>query len=122
MPADAGLTQVAAETGAKMPDWLRLAIGALSGAALSLSFTGLYLGIYSWICVGVLLLAVIGVSSRVAFACGFLHALLFVLTSVPWIATVLSVHGGLPVAGGGGVVLFVAAAAGGVLGGGTLSS
>src|SRR5216684_692884 len=121
MPADAGLTQVASETGAKIPDWLRLAIGALSGAALSLSFTGLYLGIYSWICVGVLLLAVIGVSSRVAFACGFLHALLFVLTSVAWIATVLSVHGGLPIAGGWGVLLLIAAAWGVLIGGFTLT-
>ena len=120
MPADAGLTQVASETGAKIPYWLRLVIGALSGAALSLSFSGLYLSIYSWICVGVLLLAVIGASSRVAFACGFLHALLFVVTSVAWIATVLSVHGGLPIAGGWGVLLLIAAAWGVLVGGFTL--
>src|SRR5713101_6308450 len=120
MPADAGLTQVASETGAKIPDWLRLAIGALSGAALSLSFTGLYLSIYSWVCVGVLLLSVIGARQRVAFVCGFLHGLLFVLTSVPWIATVLSVHGGLPMAGGWGVLLLIAAAWGVLIGGFTL--
>ncbi|PYT90659.1 MAG: apolipoprotein N-acyltransferase [Acidobacteria bacterium] len=120
MPADAGLTQVASETGAKIPYWLRLVIGALSGAALSLSFSGLYLSIYSWICVGVLLLAVIGASSRVAFACGFLHALSFVVTSVAWIATVLSVHGGLPIAGGWGVLLLIAAAWGVLVGGFTL--
>src|SRR5437016_11694384 len=101
----AGPTLVASETGAKIPDWLRLAIAAVSGAALSLSFTGLYLGIYSWICVAALLLAVLGASGRVAFACGFFHALLFVVTSVPWIATVLSVHGGLPIAGGWGGLL-----------------
>jgi apolipoprotein N-acyltransferase len=121
MPAVDGLTQVASEAGAKTPDWLRLAIGAASGAALSLSFTGLYLSIYSWICVGVLLLAVIGAPSRVAFACGFLHALLFVLTSVPWIATVLSVHGGLPIAGGWGVLLLIAVAWGVLIGGFTLA-
>src|SRR5215472_16794287 len=117
MPSDNGLTLVAsAEAGAKIPDGLRLLIGAISGAALSLSFTGLYLSIYSWICVGVLLLAVFAARGRVAFACGFLHALLFVLTSVPWIATVLRIHGGLPVAGGWGVLLLIASAWGVLIG------
>ncbi|HEX8764772.1 MAG TPA: hypothetical protein VF740_06400, partial [Candidatus Acidoferrum sp.] len=116
MPSDNGLTLVASESGAKIPDHLRLLIGAISGAALSLSFTGLYLSIYSWICVGVLLLAVFGARGRVAFACGFLHALLFVLTSVPWIATVLSVHGGLSLAGGWAVLLLIAAAWGVLVG------
>ena len=83
MPSDNGLTLVGADSGAKIPDRFRLLMGAISGAALSLSYTGLYLSIYSWICVGVLLLAIFGARGRVAFACGFLHALLFVLTSVP---------------------------------------
>jgi len=111
---------VASESGAKIPDPLRLTIAAISGATLSLSFTGLYLSIYSWICVGVLLLVVFGASGRIAFACGFLHALLFVLTSVPWIATVLSVHGGLPIAGGWGILLLIAAAWGVLVGSFTL--
>ena len=117
MLRNAGPTLVASETGARIPDPLRLIVGAISGAALSLSFTGLYLGIYSWICVGVLLLVALGSSGRVAFFSGFLHALLFVLTSVPWIATVLSVHGGLSVAGGWGVLLLIAAAWGVLVGG-----
>lgn len=117
----AGPTLVASEIGAKIPDWLRLAVAAVSGAALSLSFTGLYLSIYSWICVAALLLAATGASGRAAFACGFLHALLFALTSVPWIATVLSVHGGLPVAGGWGVLLLIASAWGVLVGGFTLT-
>jgi apolipoprotein N-acyltransferase len=121
MAANPRAMQIASETEAGTPDWLRLAIGAASGAALSLSFTGLYLSIYSWICIGVLLLAVIGASGRIAFTCGFLHALLFVLTSVPWIATVLSVHGGLPVAGGWGVLLLIAAAWGVLIGSFTLT-
>jgi apolipoprotein N-acyltransferase len=116
MPSDNGLTLVASESGAKLPDHFRLLIAAISGAALSLSFTGLYLSIYSWICVGILLLAVFGARGRAAFACGFLHALLFVLTSVPWIATVLSVHGGLSVAGGWAVLLLIAAAWGVLVG------
>lgn len=120
MPSDNGLTLLASESGAKIPDRFRLLIAAISGAALSLSFTGLYLSIYSWICVGVLLLALFGARGRVAFTCGFLHALLFVLTSVPWIATVLSVHGGLSVAGGWGVLLLIAAAWGVLVGSFTL--
>lgn len=120
MPSGNGLPLIASESAAKLPDHFRLLIGAISGAALSLSFTGLYLSIYSWICVGVLLLAVFGASGRVAFACGFLHALLFVLTSVPWIATVLSVHGGLSTAGGWGVLLLIAAAWGVLVGSFTL--
>ncbi|HEX4541928.1 MAG TPA: apolipoprotein N-acyltransferase [Candidatus Acidoferrum sp.] len=100
----------------KTPDGLRLLIGAASGAAISLSFTGLYLSIYSWICVGVLVLAVLGARRHVAFECGFLHGLFFVFTSVPWIATVLSVHGGLPAWGGWGVLLLIALAWGLLIG------
>src|SRR5437763_13609612 len=120
MPVDGGLTPVASATGAKIPNWLRLTVAAMSGATLSLSFTGLYLSIYSWICVGVLLLTLIGATSRVAFGCGLVHALLFVLTSVGWIAAVLSVHGGLSVAGGWGILLLIAAVWGLLIGGFTL--
>lgn len=121
MAAEHGAMQIASQTGARLPSWLRLVIASASGAALSLSFTGLYLSIYSWICVGVLLLVVIRATARIAFVCGFLHALLFVLTSVPWIATVLTVHGGLSVAGGWGVLLLIAAAWGVLIGSFTLA-
>ena len=43
-----------------------------------------------------------------AYACGFLHGICFVLTSVSWIAETLSVHGGLSRAGGWGVLLLIA--------------
>ena len=56
----------------------------------------------------------------VAFACGFVHAVFFVVTSVPWIATVLAVHGGLSLAGGWGVLLLIAAAWGVLVGAFTL--
>jgi apolipoprotein N-acyltransferase len=120
MAAGRWLTQIVPRARARTPDGLRVVIGAASGATLSLSFTGFYLSIYSWVCIGALLLSVIGARRRVAFACGFLHALLFVLTSVPWIATVLRVHGGLTVAGGWGVLLLIAAAWGVLIGGFTL--
>jgi len=96
------------QAGAKMPEGVRLLIGAASGAALSLSFTGLYWGVYAWICVAVLLFAIFGTRGNVAFGCGFLHGFVFVLTSVPWIATVLAVHGGLSVAGGWSILLLIA--------------
>ena len=121
MPQRAWASFFRPQSGSATPDSFRFVFAALSGAALSFSYTGFYLSIYSWICVGVLLLSVFGARGRVAFACGFLHALLFVLTSVPWIATVLSVHGGLPIAGGWGVLLLIAAVWGMLVGGFTLT-
>jgi len=116
MPGGSWRTYLYPQPGTETQAGLRLVIGAASGAALSLSFTGLYLSIYSWTCVGILIFSVIGARPRVAFGSGFLHALLFVLTSVPWIATVLSVHGGLSTAGGWGVVLLIATAWGILIG------
>jgi apolipoprotein N-acyltransferase len=94
--------------GGRMPTNLRLVIAAVSGAALSLSYTGFYLSIYSWICIGILLISLFGARLRVAFLCGFLHGLVFCLTSVPWIATVLAVHGGVSGVGGWGVLVLIA--------------
>jgi apolipoprotein N-acyltransferase len=108
MPRGSRLTYLRPQPGAETLAGLRLSIGAASGAALSLSFGGLYLSIYSWVCVGILLVALIGAGPRVAFGSGFFHGLFFVLTSVPWIATVLSVHGGLSTAGGWGVLFLIA--------------
>src|ERR1700732_4630608 len=94
--------------GVRMPTSLRLVSAVVSGAALSLSYIGFYLSIYSWICIGILLVSIFGARPRVAFACGFLHGLLFCLTSVPWIATVLAIHGGVSRLGGWGVLLLIA--------------
>jgi apolipoprotein N-acyltransferase len=116
MPRGSWLTYFRPQSGAELPAGLRLIVGAMSGAALSLSFAGSYFSIYSWVFVGILLLSVFGARPRVAFGCGFLHALLFVLTSVPWIATVLTVHGGLSVAAGWGVLLLIAMAWGILIG------
>src|SRR2546426_8160684 len=116
MPRGGWLASLREQAGAEIPAGLRLIVGAASGAALSLSYTGLYLSVYSWVCVGILLFSLFGARPRVAFGCGFLHGLLFVLTSVPWIATVLTVHGGLPVAGGWGVLLLIAMAWGILIG------
>jgi apolipoprotein N-acyltransferase len=106
-----------AHAGTPTPAAFRPVFAALSGAALSLSYSGFYLSIYSWVCVGILLIVLFGARPSVAFGCGFLHGFFFVLTSVPWIATVLAVHGGLSTAGGWGV-LFLIAGAWGILTGG----
>ena len=117
MPGGSRLTYLRPQPGAETLAGLRLVIGAASGAALSLSFTGLYLSIYSWTCVGILLFTLIGARPRVAFGSGFLHGLFFVLASLPWVATVLSVHGGLSIAGGWGLLLLMAATWGILTGG-----
>jgi apolipoprotein N-acyltransferase len=108
MPGRPWLGYFRPHPGSETPAWLRLFIAAVSGAALSFSYTGFYLSIYSWVCVGILLIVLFGASQRVAFACGFLHGICFVLTSVSWIAETLSVHGGLSRAGGWGVLLLIA--------------
>jgi apolipoprotein N-acyltransferase len=96
--------------GENTPANLRLLIAAVSGAALSLSYVGFYLSIYSWICVGILLVVLFGATPRVAFACGFLHGFSFCICSVPWIATVLAVHGGISRLGAWAILLLFAAA------------
>jgi apolipoprotein N-acyltransferase len=90
------------------PTALRLVIAAVSGAALALSYTGFYLGVYSWICIGVLLVVVFGARPRIAFACGFLQAVVFSVTSEAWIATVLFLHGGVSQIASWGLLLMVA--------------
>src|SRR6266702_478080 len=110
MPRGGWLTYLRPQAGSEIPASFRLTVGAISGAALSLSYTGLYLSIYSWVCVGILLFSLFDARPRVAFGCGFLHGLLFVLTSLPWIATVLAVHGGLSIAGGWSLLLLIAIA------------
>jgi apolipoprotein N-acyltransferase len=92
----------------EFPAIVRLVLGALSGAILSLSYYNAHSSLYSWFCLAILLLSVLGARARVAFFCGFLHGLIFVLTCVSWVAEVLSVHGGMSVAAGWAVLLLIA--------------
>ena len=92
----------------KFPAIARLLLAALSGAILSLSFYGAYPSFYSWFCLAILLFSLLGARARVAFFCGFLHGLIFVVTCVPWVAEVLSVHGGMSAAAGWSVLLLIA--------------
>ncbi|MGA2810815.1 MAG: apolipoprotein N-acyltransferase [Candidatus Acidiferrum sp.] len=91
------------------PSALRLLVAAVSGAALSLSFTGFYLAVYAWICIGILMVVLFGARPRMAFACGFLHAVIFGVTSEAWIAGVLSVHGDVSPLASWGLLLMVVA-------------
>ncbi len=93
--------------GTPTPDSFRYVFAALSGAALSFSFTGLYLSIYSYVCIGILLIVLFGARPRVAFLCGGLHMLFFIVTSVPWIADVLAEHGGVPKIAGWGLLVLI---------------
>jgi len=90
------------------PAIVRLILAALSGGILSLSFYGTFPSLYAWFCLALLLSSILGARAGVAFLCGFLHALTFVLTCVPWIAEVLAVHGGMSSAAGWGVLLVIA--------------
>src|SRR5580704_4425345 len=94
--------------GPASPAAFRLVCAAVSGAALSLSYTGFYFAIYSWLCIGLLLIVILDARPRIAFACGFVHALFFVFTSMSWIATVLAVHGGLSRLGGWAILFLIA--------------
>jgi len=58
-----------------------------------------------------------GASPRVSFFCGYAHAVAFVFASVPWIAEVLAVHGGMSRLAGWGVLLLIAMAWGVLTGG-----
>jgi apolipoprotein N-acyltransferase len=101
----------------KFPAALRLTVSTLTGAGLALSFTWIYFPVYAWISVGLLLMMVIGAKPHVAFFCGWLHAVAFVFASVPWIAEVLAVHGGMSRLAGWGVLLLIAATWGVLTGG-----
>ena len=86
----------------------RLLLAASSGAILSLSFRHSHSSIYSWFSLALLLWSLPGARTWVAFFCGFLHGLIFVVTCVPWIAVVLAVHGGMSTTAGWGVLLLIA--------------
>ena len=81
-----------------------------------MSYHGSFPSFYAWFCLALLLASILGARARVAFFCGFLHGLVFVLTCVPWIADTLSVHGGMSLAAGWGVLLLIASVWGASIG------
>jgi apolipoprotein N-acyltransferase len=116
MPSSAWYGYLSPHRLPETPSVFRLILAGVSGAILSLSYHGSFLSLFSWFCLALLLASILGASARVAFFCGFLHGLIFVLTCVPWIAEVLSVHGGMSLAAGWGVLLLIASVWGASIG------
>jgi apolipoprotein N-acyltransferase len=113
------------------PDWLsylrpegyqkfhplaRLLVAAFSGAILASCFQGSFSGFLSWISLALLFIVLLGARPLVAFFCGFLHGLIFVVTCVPWVAETLSVHGGMSPVAGWAVLLLIASVWGASIG------
>jgi apolipoprotein N-acyltransferase len=116
MPSPAWYSYLRPHRLRETPAIIRLILAALSGAILSLSYHGSFPSVYSWFCLAILLASILRARARVAFFCGFLHGLIFVLTCVPWIAQVLAVHGGMSGAAGWGVLLLIASVWGASIG------
>lgn len=74
---------------------LRLLLAFASGTALAFAFPPYSLGVLAWIALALLLGVSLGARWRIALACGFAHGAGFNLFSLPWIYTVMRVHGGL---------------------------
>src|SRR5262249_12195451 len=91
------------------PARLLLALG--SGLALALAFPSYNLPLLAWIAVAGLLLASLGARPGQAACAGFLHGAVFYTATLPWIYTVMYVHGALsPVSAAGVLAALVAAA------------
>lgn len=77
---------------------------------LSFAFPSYRLPFLVWISLALLILSVLGASNRIAALSGFVHGFLFVVVSVPWIYTVMHVHGYMDVVTSAGVFALIAAA------------
>jgi apolipoprotein N-acyltransferase len=73
--------------------FFRLILALASGALLALAYPNYNLHSLAWISIALLMVAVIGARLPSATLFGFLHGAIFVTMSLPWIYTVLRVHG-----------------------------
>ena len=89
----------------------RVLLGLLSGLALAFAFPSHHVPLLAWLSVAALMVASLGARPRRAALCGFLHGAVFYTATLPWISTVMRVHGGLPVAPAAGVLVLIVAAA-----------
>ena len=64
-----------------------------SGVALALSFPKYNFSLLAWIAIAMLMLASIGAKPVESLLYGFLHGLVFIPISVPWIDTVMREYG-----------------------------
>jgi apolipoprotein N-acyltransferase len=93
----------------RWPARLLLALG--SGLAHALAFPSYNVPLLAWIAVAGLLLASLGTRPRPAALLGLLHGAVFYALSLPWIYTVMRVHGGLGAMEAAGVILALVLAA-----------
>jgi apolipoprotein N-acyltransferase len=82
---------------------MRLLFALASGIFLALTFAPYDLSLLAWFAPAALILVSIDARPWVAFLGGFLHGMGFCAISIPWVYTVMRVHGGLNRVEAGGV-------------------
>jgi apolipoprotein N-acyltransferase len=73
----------------------RILLALASGVALALSFPKYNFSLLAWIAIGLLVLASCGARPVESLLYGFLHGLIFIPISVPWIDTVMHEYGNI---------------------------
>jgi len=93
-----------------MTSKLRWTAAAVSGLALAFAFAPYDIGTLAWIALSLLIGASIGAGRGRAFLYGWVHGMFFFGLSLPWIYTVMHVHGNMdgPTAAGVFVLLIAA--------------
>jgi apolipoprotein N-acyltransferase len=91
----------------KLSRIIRLLLALVSGVALALAYPTFNIPLLGWIAPALLLVAVLGERSRVAFFLGLLQGAVYYGLSVPWFYTVMRQYGPLPVAQAGAVFALV---------------
>jgi len=74
---------------------LRLLASCASGVSLAFAFAPYDIGLLAWVALSLLIGAAWDSRPALAFFCGWLHGVAFFAVSVPWIYTVMHVHGGM---------------------------
>ena len=78
-----------------MSSTLRWTAALASGLSLAFAFAPFDIGILAWTSLALLIGAVIGVRPWRAFLFGWAHGVVFFVATLPWIYTVMHVHGGM---------------------------
>jgi len=78
-----------------MSSTLRWTAALASGLSLSFAFAPFDIGILAWTSLALLIGAAVGVSPWRGFLYGWAHGMVFFMASLPWIYTVMHVHGGM---------------------------
>jgi len=78
-----------------MSSKLRWIAALTSGLSLAFAFAPFDIGILAWTSLALLIGAVVGVGPGRGFLFGWVHGMVFFLATLPWIYTVMHVHGGM---------------------------